>query len=142
MPSRSPAVEYLAIYDAEDRPERDQLPRAVNAFRQGAPNLAVVQARINIYNIADNWLTRQFTIEYSALFDGLLPSLERLGMPIPLGGTSNHFRVSALKWLMAWDPFNVTEDADLASGSIVTAIAAGSSRRRHMRRHRPSSWGG
>lgn len=113
MPSRSPAVEYLAIYDAEDRPERDQLPRAVNAFRQGAPNLAVVQARLNIYNIADNWLTRQFTIEYSALFDGLLPSLERLGMPIPLGGTSNHFRVSALKWLMAWDPFNVTEDADL-----------------------------
>ena len=47
------------------------------------------------------------------MFDGLLPSLERLGMPIPLGGTSNHFRVSALKWLMAWDPFNVTEDADL-----------------------------
>ena len=63
MPSRSPAVEYLAIYDAEDRPERDQLPRAVNAFRQGAPNLAVVQARLNIYNIADNWLTRQFTID-------------------------------------------------------------------------------
>ena len=72
-----------------------------------------MQARLNIYNIDDNWLTRQFTIEYSALFDGLLPSLERLGLPIPLGGTSNHFRVSALKWLMAWDPFNVTEDADL-----------------------------
>ena len=105
--------EYLAIYDAEDRPERDQLRRAVHAFRQGPPNLAVVQARLNIYNIADNWLTRQFTIEYSALFDGVLPSLERLGLPIPLGGTSNHFRVSALKWLMAWDPFNVTEDADL-----------------------------
>ncbi len=30
-----------------------------------------------------------------------------------LAGTSNHFRVPALKWLMAWDPFNVTEDADL-----------------------------
>jgi cellulose synthase/poly-beta-1,6-N-acetylglucosamine synthase-like glycosyltransferase len=23
--------------------------------------------------------------------------------------------VSALKWLMAWDPFNVTEDADLGT---------------------------
>ncbi|MGH6735118.1 MAG: glycosyltransferase family 2 protein [Methyloceanibacter sp.] len=26
-----------------------------------------------------------------------------------------HFRVSALKWLMAWDPYNVTEDADLGT---------------------------
>ena len=105
--------EYLAIYDAEDRRERDQLRRAVDAFRSGAPNLAVVQARLNIYNSKDTWLTRQFTIEYSALFDGLLPTLARLRLPIPLGGTSNHFRVSALKWLLAWDPYNVTEDADL-----------------------------
>ena len=49
------------------------------------------------------------------MFDGLLPALDRLRLPIPLGGTSNHFRVAALKWLMAWDPFNVTEDADLGT---------------------------
>src|SRR5690606_8426953 len=60
-----------------------------------------------------NWLTRQFAIEYSALFDGLLPALQALGLPIPLGGTSNHFRMAALRWLGAWDAFNVTEDADL-----------------------------
>ena len=72
-----------------------------------------MQARLNLYNASDNWLTRQFTIEYCALFDGLLPALDRLKLPIPLGGTSNHFRASALTWLMAWDPFNVTEDADL-----------------------------
>ncbi len=105
--------EYVVIYDAEDRPERDQLRRALHAFRSGPPNLAAVQAKLNLYNAADNWLTRQFTIEYCALFDALLPALDRLKLPIPLGGTSNHFRVSALKWLMAWDPFNVTEDADL-----------------------------
>jgi glycosyltransferase XagB len=67
------------------------------------------------YNASDNWLTGQFTIEYDVLFDGLLPALDRLQLPIPLGGTSNHFRVSVLKWLMAWDPFNVTEDADLGT---------------------------
>jgi len=105
--------EYLVIYDAEDRPDRDQLRRALAAFRQGLPNLACVQAALNIDNASDNWLTRQFTLEYSALFDGLLPALDRLSQPIPHGGTSNHFRVAALKWLMAWDPFNVTEDADL-----------------------------
>ena len=105
--------DYLVIYDAEDRPEPDQLRKAVAAFREGPPNLACVQARLNLYNAFDTWLTRQFAIEYGALFDGILPALDRLALPIPLGGTSNHFRVPALKWLMAWDPFNVTEDADL-----------------------------
>jgi glycosyltransferase XagB len=107
--------EYLVVYDAEDRPERDQLRKAIAAFREGPPNLACLQAKLNLYNASDNWLTRQFTIEYDALFDGLLPALDRLALPIPLGGTSNHFRISALKWLMAWDPFNVTEDADLGT---------------------------
>ena len=107
--------EYLVIYDAEDRPERDQLRKAIAAFQEGLPNLACLQAKLDLYNAGDNWLTRQFTIEYDALFDGLLPALDRLQLPIPLGGTSNHFRVSALKWLMAWDPFNVTEHADLGT---------------------------
>lgn len=105
--------DHLVVYDAEDRPEPDQLRRAYQAFRSGPPNLATVQARLNIYNPEANWLTRQFTVEYSALFDGLLPLLDAMNLPIPLGGTSNHFRVEALKWLQAWDPYNVTEDADL-----------------------------
>jgi len=107
--------EYLVIYDAEDRPEPDQLRRAYKVFQDGPPNLATVQAHLNIYNAHSSWLTRQFTLEYSALFDGVLPLLDRLKLPIPLGGTSNHFRVSALRWLLAWDPFNVTEDADLGT---------------------------
>lgn len=107
--------EFIVIYDAEDRPERDQLRRAYAAFQSGPPNLATVQARLNVYNPTTSWLTRQFTLEYSALFDGLLPTLDALRLPIPLGGTSNHFRASALKWLLAWDPFNVTEDADLGT---------------------------
>ena len=58
-------------------------------------------------------LARQFALEYAAQFDALLPALERLGLPIPLGGTSNHFRVDRLKAVGGWDPYNVTEDADL-----------------------------
>jgi cellulose synthase/poly-beta-1,6-N-acetylglucosamine synthase-like glycosyltransferase len=54
-----------------------------------------------------------FTLDYSLWFDLMLPGLERLGVPIPLGGTSNHFRIDVLRELSAWDPFNVTEDADL-----------------------------
>ncbi len=82
-------------------------------FRRNPPVLGCVQAQLNIYNPRDSWFTRQFTIEYSALFDAILPALARLGLPVPLGGTSNHFPRETLIAAGGWDPFNVTEDADL-----------------------------
>ncbi|MDW8313930.1 MAG: glycosyltransferase family 2 protein [Rhodovarius sp.] len=105
--------DYLVIYDAEDKPEPDQLRKVVAAFRAAPPNTACIQCRLNYYNARENWLTRMFTLDYSLWFDLMLPGLERLGVPIPLGGTSNHFRTEVLRELSAWDPFNVTEDADL-----------------------------
>lgn len=104
--------EFIAVYDAEDIPEPQQLQDAVKAFAR-YPDLDCLQARLNIYNGSHGWLTGQFALEYTALFDGLLPALERLRIPLPLGGTSNHFRREALAHLGGWDPFNVTEDADL-----------------------------
>lgn len=103
----------LVIYDAEDVPEPLQLKKAVAAFALGDDKLACVQAQLNYYNWNENWITRQFAIEYAAFFDLLLPTLVRLGLPIPLGGTSTHFRIDALRAAGAWDPNNVTEDADL-----------------------------
>lgn len=105
--------DYLTIYDAEDRPDPDQLKKAVIAFRKGPPDLVCVQAALNYYNATENLLTRMFTLEYSDWFDYVLTGLDRLHLPIPLGGTSNHFRVDRLRELGGWDPFNVTEDADL-----------------------------
>lgn len=105
--------EYVTIYDAEDQPEADQLKKAVLAFRNGDPGLACVQGRLNYFNRSENWLTRMFTLEYSQWFDFLLPGLDWLKVPIPLGGTSNHFKLAALRRVGAWDPYNVTEDADL-----------------------------
>ncbi len=105
--------EYLVIYDAEDRPEPDQLRKVVATFRRSPPATACLQCRLNYYNVEENWLTRMFTLDYALWFDFILPGLERLGMPIPLGGTSNHFRTDVLRKLHGWDPFNVTEDADL-----------------------------
>ena len=105
--------EYLVIYDAEDRPEPDQLKKAIVAFRRGDESLVCVQAALNYWNAEENALTRMFTLEYSYWFDYMLPGLDFLRLPIPLGGTSNHFRTGALRELGGWDPFNVTEDADL-----------------------------
>lgn len=105
--------DFLVIFDAEDKPEPDQLKKVIAAFNKSPENTACIQCRLNYYNARENWLTRMFTLDYSLWFDLMLPGLERLGIPIPLGGTSNHFRTDVLEELNAWDPFNVTEDADL-----------------------------
>jgi len=105
--------ELLVVYDAEDRPERDQLKKAAWLFAHSPQTLACVQARLNYYNSTQNLLTRWFTSEYSTWFDLFLPGLTGLNAPIPLGGTSNHFRTTVLRDLGGWDPFNVTEDCDL-----------------------------
>lgn len=103
----------LTIYDAEDSPDPDQLKKVVALFRKETLDVVCIQAALNYYNSNENFLTRMFTLEYSFWFDYMLRGLERLRIPIPLGGTSNHFRVDKLRELGGWDPFNVTEDADL-----------------------------
>ena len=105
--------DYIAIYDAEDRPHPKQLREAFATFRQSGPDIACLQAPLIITNGQRSWLSALFSLEYSALFRALLPMLARFRMPLPLGGTSNHFRADVLKAAGAWDPFNVTEDADL-----------------------------
>jgi cellulose synthase/poly-beta-1,6-N-acetylglucosamine synthase-like glycosyltransferase len=104
---------YTAVYDAEDTPEPDQLRRAVAAFKAADEKLACLQASLSIDNTADNWLVRMFTANYAGQFDVLLPGLAALHLPFPLGGSSNHFRTAALRQSGGWDPYNVTEDADL-----------------------------
>lgn len=105
--------EYVVIYDAEDQPDPDQLKKVIAAFRQCPDNYACIQAKLNYFNSSQNLLTRWFTQEYSMWFELLLPGIMKLDVPIPLGGTSNHFKMKVLKDLNAWDPYNVTEDADL-----------------------------
>ncbi len=105
--------QLLTIYDAEDKPEPSQLRKVVAAFAKASPETACIQARLNYYNADENWLTRMFALEYTLWFDFYLPALEWLRIPIPLGGTSNHFKLDVLRDIDAWDPYNVTEDADL-----------------------------
>ena len=105
--------DITVIYDAEDRPDPDQLKRVVAAFRKSPENVACIQAKLNYFNSEQNLLTRWFTTEYSMWFDLMLPGLDQAKAPIPLGGTSNHFKTRELLELGAWDPYNVTEDADL-----------------------------
>ncbi len=106
-------TDLTVIYDAEDRPDPQQLKIAALHMLRSDPALACLQAQLAVDNAHTNFLTRQFALEYSALFDGLLPFLAFDKLVVPLGGTSNHFRTSILKQIGGWDPYNVTEDADL-----------------------------
>ncbi|MFP4380786.1 MAG: glycosyltransferase family 2 protein [Candidatus Sumerlaeia bacterium] len=105
--------DYLVIYDAEDRPDPDQLKKAVIAFRKCSEEVICIQAKLNFYNPGQNLLSKWFTVDYSTWFDLYLPGLARLDAPIPLGGTSNHFNRRKLVEVGAWDPYNVAEDCDL-----------------------------
>ncbi len=107
--------EYVTVYDADDIPEKEQLRKAVQLFRTLPPEVICLQARLNYYNTHDNLLTRLFSLEYFMLFEMMLPGMSRLDMPVMLGGTSNHFSLAKLRELGEWDPFNVTEDADLGT---------------------------
>jgi len=117
---------YVVIYDAEDRPDPDQLKKVCLTFEKLPEEYICVQAKLNYYNSNQNLLTKWFTMEYSMWFELLLPGVMKLDIPIPLGGTSNHFKMDYLKKINAWDPYNVTEDADLGvrifKGGYKTAV--------------------
>ncbi len=117
--------ELLVIYDAEDRPDPQQLRKSVAAFEQAGPETICMQARLRYWNHRTNLLTRMFSLEYGYWFGTMLPGLDRMALPIPLGGTSNHFRVPELRALIGWDPHNVTEDADLGLRAAVEGYRVG-----------------
>ncbi len=114
--------EFVTIYDAEDQPDANQLKKALMHFEKGDSKLASIQARLNFYNKDENLLSSLFSIEYATWFEYLLYGLRTLGLPIPLGGTSNHFPKNTLKALYAWDAYNVTEDADLGVRIAVSGM--------------------
>jgi cellulose synthase/poly-beta-1,6-N-acetylglucosamine synthase-like glycosyltransferase len=105
--------DLTTIFDAEDRPDIDQLKKVAQKFSQSDENAVCIQAKLCYYNAGENWLTGMFSIEYANLFNYVLPAMSRFNFPIPLGGSSNHFRTKILREMRGWDPYNVTEDADL-----------------------------
>ncbi|MGR3762125.1 glycosyltransferase [Roseobacteraceae bacterium NS-SX3] len=105
--------EIIGVWDAEDAPEADQLERVAEAFGRAPPQVACVQGALDYYNPHDNWIARCFTLEYASWFRVVLPGIARLGLVVPLGGTTMFVRRSVLERLGGWDAYNVTEDADL-----------------------------
>jgi cellulose synthase/poly-beta-1,6-N-acetylglucosamine synthase-like glycosyltransferase len=106
--------DVIVVYDAEDLPHPNQLQEAAIRFVMRGEDLGVAQAPLRILiDRTSSSLQRHFAIDYAALFEVTLPALASSGWPFPLGGSSNHFRREALLRAGGWDPWNVTEDADI-----------------------------
>lgn len=105
--------EFVTIYDAEDCPDSDQLKKAWLDLSDDKFKHVCTQAALNYYNNKENILTHLCALEYTHWFDQLVPALAYLKVPVPLGGTSNHFRIGFLQEVKGWDPSIGTEDADI-----------------------------
>ncbi|MDG1737131.1 MAG: glycosyltransferase family 2 protein, partial [Paracoccaceae bacterium] len=105
--------DIIGIYDAEDMPARDQIERVIEKFKSSGPDVACVQGILQFYNPRQNWLARCFTMDYAGWFRIILPGLAKLGLPVPLGGTTLFLKRDVIDLMHGWDAYNVTEDADL-----------------------------
>ncbi len=105
--------DIIGVWDAEDAPATDQIEQVVARFAQLPDDVACLQGILDFYNPRSNWIARCFTIQYASSWRIILPGIARLGLVIPLGGTTLFFRRDALEELGGWDAHNVTEDADL-----------------------------
>lgn len=105
--------EFLTVYDAEDIPDPNQLLNVIKEFRNSPESYACIQCLLDFHNENTNILTKLFSFEYKLWFGYLIKGLSNMNLPITLGGSSNHFKTNILRQLGGWDPYNVTEDADL-----------------------------
>ena len=105
--------DIIGVWDAEDRPEPEQLHKVARRFHFAPPEIACLQGVLDFYNPRTNWLARAFTIEYASWFRATLAGAAALDLVVPLGGTTLFFRRKALEEVGCWDAWNVTEDADL-----------------------------
>jgi cellulose synthase/poly-beta-1,6-N-acetylglucosamine synthase-like glycosyltransferase len=131
--------DLVVIFDAEDRPEYNQLRFVAKMFayyqsRARTATIGCLQARLVFWNPASSLISACYAGEYGVHFYLMLDGLARLDLIPPLGGTSNHFLREALDaiakangpWVFTdergnrhtmigpWDPYNLTEDADMA----------------------------
>ncbi len=103
---------YITIYDAESRPEPNQVIKAVEILEK-EKGKTCLQSIIRIENAKENEITSFFASEFWDWYDKRMVNLHKRGIPFGLGGNSFFLATETLKEVGGWDPFNVTEDAEL-----------------------------
>jgi cellulose synthase/poly-beta-1,6-N-acetylglucosamine synthase-like glycosyltransferase len=104
--------EIVAVFDADSVPEKDVLRKVASNF--GDKQLVAVQGRTTSLNEKKNILTRVIAAEEKAWYQALLSGKEKLNLFVPLNGSCQFIRSSALQELGGWDEASLTEDVELA----------------------------
>ncbi|GEM_PF-1102258 len=105
---------FLTVYDAESRPEPDQFRKAISVMAAHPEKNLCLQSKIKISNQEDGWIARNFAVEYYEWYELHLKELSDGGYPFGLGGNSFFVETDILRKAGGWDPYNVTEDAELS----------------------------
>ncbi|XP_054810946.1 glucomannan 4-beta-mannosyltransferase 2 [Prosopis cineraria] len=105
--------EYVAIFDADFRPEPDFLRRAI-PFLDGNPDLALVQARWRFVNSDECILTRmqEMSLDYHFTVEQEVGSATHAFFGF--NGTAGVWRIAAINEAGGWKDRTTVEDMDLA----------------------------
>jgi len=104
--------EILAIFDADNVPEKDILLKVARNFEAG--NVAAVQGKTRPLNRDQNSLTKITSFEETAWFRIYMTGKERLRLFVPMTGSCGFIRRKVLKSVGGWDEDSITEDVELA----------------------------
>ncbi|KAI4322366.1 hypothetical protein L6164_022069 [Bauhinia variegata] len=105
--------DYVAIFDADFRPEPDFLRRAI-PFLEGNPDIALVQARWRFVNANECLLTRmqEMSLDYHFKVEQEVGSATHAFFGF--NGTAGVWRIAAINEAGGWKDRTTVEDMDLA----------------------------
>lgn len=104
--------DIIAVYDADNRPEKESLSRLCTALNSD-PQLAAVTGKFRAYNRNKNWLTRMINLETLA-FQWIIQAGRWQFMRIAfISGTNFVIRRSLLQEIGKWDERSLVEDSEL-----------------------------
>ncbi len=104
--------EVIAVYDADNMPEKESLKHLCRALLSN-PKLAAVTGKYRAYNKSANLLTKFINIE-SIAFQWIIQAGRWMFLKIAfISGTNFVIRKSVLQEIGGWQPDALTEDTDL-----------------------------
>jgi cellulose synthase/poly-beta-1,6-N-acetylglucosamine synthase-like glycosyltransferase len=105
--------ELCVVYEPRQRPDRGQLRAAASSFSKLPAWVVGVRPETRCWNPRTNWLTQYAAAENAVRSVLLVRGLDRLQLPVPVGGFSCHYRTDALRRLGVWQDGDPAEGADI-----------------------------
>jgi cellulose synthase/poly-beta-1,6-N-acetylglucosamine synthase-like glycosyltransferase len=104
--------DIVCVFDADSLPEKNVLSKVASYFND--KQLTALQGMTTSINEKSNILTRVIASEEKAWFQMLMSGREKMRLFVPLNGSCQFIRHTALTEMGGWDENSLTEDVELA----------------------------